>query len=85
MTLESPTFSQRVRLGQRQSYLICIFRTCVAAVQTARVLHLCLRKALAPLSGGRQWQASKTRHHCSCLQHSARSREEASEAHDIRR
>ncbi len=48
------------------------------------VLHWCLRKGLAPLSGGRHWQASKMRHHCSCLQHSAKSREAATEAHDVR-
>ena len=29
------------------------------------VLHQCLWKGLAPLSGGRHWQASKMRHHCS--------------------
>ncbi len=47
-----------------------------------RVLHWCL--GLAPLSEGRHWQASEMRHHCSCLQHSAKSQEAATEAHDIR-
>lgn len=55
-------------------------RVCV----TECVLHWCLWKALASFSGGRHWQASKMRHHCSCLQHSAKSQEAATVAHDIR-
>lgn len=70
---------------------LCILVLCASCTNSEclwePVLHSCLRKGLAPLSGARHWQASKMRHHCSCLQqkqHSAKSLEAATKAHDIR-
>ena len=78
------TFQFGGRLSPPTKHLshLYILVLCASCTNSARlwecVLHWCLRKGLAPLSGDRHWQASKMRHHCSCLQqHSAKSQQAA--------